>query len=219
MISHRFLTWACALSAIGLWGCPNTEREYDDFVDRYETIHPPTTSMASSGAGGGCALPDAGTADYLLALLARPATKDKPVLFDAKVTTQKGAAGSEFKMELQALNATDRTTPVGMPLTIGPFPLGADGGFDAKLPPLTVTGDANPLTPGMEIEATVELIGKMCAPADFVCGIVNGNVTKPVKISLNSPQSTFTLTRLMTPGDYPEPPKINCAGDLAAPKK
>ncbi len=221
MISNRFLAYGCALSGVGLLGCPNTEGEYNNFGERYDAINNVTAS-SSTGAGGGCAAPSkVGELDgeFLFVLSAKPAGAKKPVLFDTKLTTAMGASGLEFSMDFQPLQAVDRKTPVGTPLKLGPYPISKGGGFDAKFPPLTVVGDANPILPGQEITAEVEIIGKFCAPADFVCGIVNGNVTKPVPIDLSKPQSTFTMTRLTTPGAYPEPPKINCAGELAEPKK
>ncbi len=112
--------------------------------------------------------------------------------------------------------AKDRKTPVGNPIDLGPFPVKADTSFDADFPPLDVVGAANPIS-GSDITADAEILGKMCAPANFVCGDLKGLVTKPAEIDLTG--STFAMERLDAPGAFPAQPKINCKGDLAKPLK
>ncbi len=211
MIFNKYRACWAAAGALALIGCVDTEGEFNAFQQRYETIHPPSMS---SGAGGGCSMvPEPGKADgqFIFAFSASldPAS---PVLFDTKLTTSMGASGLEMKLKFQPLAAADRKTPVGMPLELGPFQVKADGSFDADFPPLDVTGAANPIS-GSDITAKVELIGVLCLPADFICGDLKGNVTKPADLPLKG--STFAMERLAMPGVFPAQPKINCKGDLA----
>lgn len=212
MIPRSTLTWCAALSGLVLFGCPNAEGEFNAFQDRYETIHPSTD--AGSGGGSSCSsAPTAGDVDgsFLFTLSASLDPKS-PVLFDAELTTEDGASGLEFRLKLQALDTCDRQTKVGDVFDLGPFPVNADGTFTAQLPPLEVTGLSNPFSENA-ITAEVALIGSLCAPADFICGEVTGQVTKPSDISLA--KSTFTMERLATPGTYPTDIQVNCGGTLA----
>ncbi|MCC6523610.1 MAG: hypothetical protein IT373_13215 [Polyangiaceae bacterium] len=178
----------------------------------------PTTT--STGSGGGCNdVPTAGEVDgeffFALSAFLNP---QKPVVFDSTLTTTQGANGLEYSLDLQPLAASDRTTPVGSVIHVGPLPVDADGTFDSALPELTVPGAANPITVGSDIVATITLHGELCGTADFICGPVTGNTTKPLPLNLASnPGSNFTMERVTTPGTYPEPPQINCAGALANP--
>ena len=62
MIPRPFVSCCAALSALALFGCPNAEGEFDNFQDRYETVHPDMTSGA--GGGSACAsVPKAGEID------------------------------------------------------------------------------------------------------------------------------------------------------------
>ncbi|MBW2457844.1 MAG: hypothetical protein JRI68_25285 [Deltaproteobacteria bacterium] len=139
-----------------------------------------------------------------------------PIVFEAELTTSAGATGLELTLDLQPLASSDRETPVGSPFGIGgPYPVAADGSFTLTPPTLVVPGEANPIS-GNVIEVEVTLTGTLLAPADFICGDVAGVTTQPPGISIDG--STFTLERIASPGPpYPEPPRINCAGDLAQP--
>lgn len=212
MIPRPFVSCCAALSALALFGCPNAEGEFDNFQDRYETVHPDMTSGA--GGGSACAsVPKAGEidGDFVFALAASLDPKS-PVLFDAKLTTKDGASGLELSMTLQALDTCDRATKVGEVFELGPFAVAADGSFDAQFPPLEVTGLANPFSEN-PITAEASITGTLCAPADFICGDLAGNVTKPSNISLA--KSTFTIERLAMAGTYPTTFKVNCGGTAA----
>jgi len=206
---------ALVIGSAALLGCPDTEGEYQAFQERYNAIHP----SSSSGTGGGCAaIPAAGEADgHFLFALAAVLYPPTPLLFETELVTTDGPNGLELTMNDQPLSGSDRVTPVGEPFNIGgPYPVAADGSFVAELPPLFVSGEANTITPGADIVANVTLKGTLCAPADFICGTVDGVTTEPPNIDLNG--STFTMERLDSAGPpYPEPPKIDCAGTLAQP--
>jgi len=148
-----------------------------------------------------------------LLTLSTPLSPSAPVLFAATLTTADGGGTFLFSLSLAPLAAADRETVVAPPFDSGPFQVAAGGSFAASLPPLSVPGEANPIS-GTELEVTgAVLSGTLCAPADFICGDLTGDLTKPVTMSLQG--STFTLERVV--GSYPEPPRINCDGDLADP--
>lgn len=198
-----------------LAGCPDAEGKFNDFSERYEELHPATSSSSSSGAGGGCAAPAAGELDgsYVFALSAS-IDPPNPVLFDALITTAEGADGLELSFVLQALDAKDRKTIVGAKINLGPFAVNADGSFDADFPPLDVVGAANPIS-GSDLSADVTINGTVCRADGVICGALNGNVTKPADIALDG--SAFAIAPLAAPGVYPAQPILNCNGELAKP--
>jgi hypothetical protein len=212
MIPRTLFTWCTAASAVLLLGCPNAEGEFNAFQDRYETIHPSTTS--GGGGSSGCeTTAKAGEldGDYVFALAASLDPKS-PVRFDAKLTTKESANGLELSMTLRAIDTCDRATLVGETFELGPFAVAADGSFEAKFPPLEVTGLANPFSEN-PITAEVTLVGSLCGGSETVCGTLEGNVTKPSEISLAG--STFRFERLTAPGTYPSVVKVDCSGALA----
>jgi hypothetical protein len=196
-------------------GCvADAEGEYEAFAKR--------AGKGTGGAGGGttdggCTPPEPGEidGDYIFALSATLGP-DTPVLFLTTITTSAGADGMQMQWRLQPLAAEDRTTPVGSAIDFEPFTVNSDGTFLADPGPLTVTGEANPITKGNPITADIDLSGEFCGVEDFYCGAVGGEVTSPLTLPLTG--STFTLSKVTTPDTYPEPPPINCAKDLAAPK-
>jgi hypothetical protein len=206
-----------ALSAlgilVGLTGCPDTEGEFNNFIERYESNKGEATSSTGSGGASACQAPMmAGDmdGDYQFTLSAALSPK-KPILFAATIATSDGPNGLQFTLGLQPLDAADRATKVGTAIEVGPFDVAADGSFSAKLPPLDVIGSANAIS-GSDLAAEVTLDGNLCG--DFSCGSVSGEVTKPAIIDLVG--STFTIDKLDAAGMYNEPVLINCAKDEAA---
>lgn len=197
-----------------LTGCPDTQGEFDAFGERYAEANP---------SGGGvvftCMTPPMmagdGDGNYLFALSAVLAPKF-PILFDTDLTiTAGGANGLQFTLLLQPLDRFDRMTPVGTPVTIGPGDLNADGSFDVDPPLISVTGMANSLS-GSDLEVDLTTLNGHICNEDFMCGGVDGNVLQP-PLGPVLAKSTWTMERLAAPGMFPEPPKINCAGELAEP--
>jgi len=205
------LAWSVALLiALGVAGCPDTQGEFDAFVERWQRANPGADGAIPDG--GECTPPDPTALDgqYVFALSA-VIQRETPILFLTQVT---GVANPpSLQLMFQPLSRTDRRTPVGSPVTLGPFPLAADGTLHAELPPLVVSGEANPITGG-EIEAQVTLDGRFCGGSDFQCGTVSGNVTRPIPLDLAG--STFAMERVPS-GALPAQPLLNCARDQAAP--
>lgn len=219
---------ALSLPLLLVTGCPDAEGQYDEFKDRFTELHPGSGGAAgAAGAGGAagdaaaCAAPAPGAidGDYLFTLAA-VLDQTKPILFYAKVTTEDVSGATGMRWNLQGLHWDNRTELVGaafdLPATADPaFALGADGSFEAKLPPLDVVGEANPFS-HTPITAEVTLKGKFCDAEGFFCGTAAGDVTKPVPIPLAG--STWTLEKLSAPGTYPEPPHVDCKKSVAVGK-
>jgi hypothetical protein len=172
------------------------------------------------GTGGqraqGCALL-VGQMDgsYLFALSlvtgGNASNKDRPILYLNTVTTTAGIGALNVKWGLQPLRWEDRKTPTGSPLTFS-FTLSGGGSADLDLPPLDVPADANPLSGSPITLDIASLNGPSCDVASFYCGTTDGDVTKPIPLSIDG--STWTMERIVG-GAYPEPPKIDCAKNLA----
>jgi len=204
---------ACSAS---LLGCADPEGEFNAFTDRYAKIETTTTSGDGGGGSGGgnaCALPEAAavSGDFILTLSAK-LNPQKPFLFLAKVTSESMGDGLGVSMNVRSLAAADRKTLVGDAVDVGPYPLEADGTFVMELPELKIPGEANPIT-GSEVTANATLTGSICAPGEFGCGAVTGEVVTSSGLSLKLEGSTFTFQKV-TGEAYPEA-VINCAGDKA----
>jgi hypothetical protein len=195
-------------------GCVEPGDRYQDFLNRSGN-RGAGGSDAGRPDGGTCTvLPNSISGNYLLALSIVLAPT-KPIVLLTGLTTPPFNGGTGLSFDAQPLSATDRTTPVGTPLVLGPFPVDANGHFQASVSGLNVTGAANSVTPGAAITADVTLTGNLCGDGSFFCGTVSGHATQPITVSLTG--STFTLTQVTTPGALPARPKINCAGALADP--
>lgn len=204
-------------------GCVDAEGDYNDFKDRYEQTSGSGGAGGEAGQGGAagaagaapCVVPSPGEmdGDYLFALSAK-VKPEAPLLFTNKVTTT--ASGSDLSMQwtLQGLDRFDRKTPVGDPIVLDPTVIGSDGTIDIALPPLNVTGQANPIS-GSNITAEVKsLRGSFCNTDGFYCGQVDGDVTKPIPLNING--STWSMQKIDDPNAYP-PPVLDCKKTPAGP--
>lgn len=198
-----------------LSGCPSPEAEFDAYRERWGKLHPGAGS--TSGGPSECTVPKAGEmdGDFFMTLTVQQ-SPTTPAPFLAKLTTQDAGGSLEFSLDIQPLDADDRTTPVGQPIRVGPFPVGPDGKFDADFGTIVIPGESNPAG-AFALTADATFHGFLCAGDNF-CGDVTGQLTDPVNFPLDG-TTTFYCERVTMPGVYPEPPKINCAGALAGPKK
>lgn len=224
---HKVLVSGAFLCGASPLGCVDPEGQYDEFREREAKTVKPEAGVPDGGgtcdpnADGGCASPPPGAMDgqWLFALSAKlkPAS---PILFFADVTTSDQGGATSMQWTLVALDAKARTPLPGFtPIQFDPSTIGADGAWSFDPPALAVPGAANPIT-GSDIEADVALEGQICDGRDFACGIVTGNVTKPIPLELCPAAddcSTWTLERLTTPDTLPETVKYNCACAVADP--
>lgn len=208
--SRRALGGWAAIACIAVFvpGCPDPDAEFDSFEARYEKINGEGPGATTTGAGPCDYKPLEG--EYLFALSAK-LSPSNPVMFRTKLTVD----GSAFTMEFQPLKAKDKTTAVGEPFSVGPVEASADGGaFTADLGMLTISGEANPITAGTEIVATVMLQGALCSGIpDVLCGGVTGMVSKPAMLDLMG--STFGMVKIVD-GVLPEKTTINCEGTMGS---
>jgi hypothetical protein len=200
--SHCALWVSVVLAGSVVAGCPDPDASFDAFTARAKLVPPPPV-----GACGPTVTSVHGT--FFFALSTQVA-RNRPFVFLTTVTTESGG----LMMNLQPLSADDRATSVGTAIAVGPFPIAADGSFVGRLPTLAIVADANPIS-ASELEAEVTLRGTVCE--NFICGSVDGTMTKPSALELTADKSSFTLERVEPAGEYPEPPEINCSGDLAVP--
>lgn len=179
-----------------LAGCPNIERDLEDFEARQAANPPPKVEVAC----GEAATEVEGTFLFAMATELGPT---KPLVFLTEVTTE--ADGLSFTF--QPLAAADRKTPVGDPITVGGYAITEEGTFEADLPVLKVPGLGNPIT-GTDIEADVALEGAVCA--DALCGGFIGKVLKPITYDLTPGKNTFYMERVPDGEDPPAQPFLDC---------
>lgn len=203
------------LVAIWIVGCVDPHGDLNAFQKRLAGRPVTDAGLEAGRDASGCAIPPGGIeGEYLLAISVSIDPK-QPIVSLANVTTPPLDGGTGVSFTVQALSAGDRTTPVQASISLGPFPVGADGAFLADVPGLQVSGAANPITPGASISADLVLTGSLCGSEDFFCGNVSGQATSPIVLDLT--KSTFTLTRIPDGGTAPTTPAIDCSGTLAAP--
>lgn len=208
-----------AAAALALAACPDPQGEFDAFGERINQIEDDGEGGTGGGEGGApaCLPQAAGEADgqYLFALSAADLNAEKAFALDADVvTTDAGDGALSLTLTLQPLSKTDQSTPVGDPLVFEDLPVNADGTFEWDFGTVTLIEEANPISEGNYVEATLVLTGSLCGGdrADFICGNVTGTVLHPLE-GFPLTESKFTMQRYEG-SDLPEP-VINCAKDPA----
>ncbi len=197
---------------VGAFGCADPEGEFGDFAERYQLIDRPTVGPIDC-----MAVPAAGEADgdFFMALLLPSVNETIPLTLLASLTTTAAEDGElAMTLSLQALDASDRKTPVGEPWQ-HQGTVAKDGKFEVMSQTFTLVESANPFSSSLAGDYPAELqslSGSLCAPAESLCGNAAPQILDP---RLPFPGATFTMQRVEQPEDYPEPPTINCAGDLA----
>lgn len=173
-------------------------------------------SSAGGADAGPCVPPAPGAlaGSYLVTLSVSVQPKT-PILFIGHLSTVADKGGTALSTTLQALDAKDRKTPVGNPIKVPLIPIASDGQFVPTSMHLQIDGRANAIQPGLNIDVTATMHGRMCGVADFYCGTVDGQVTKPAPLSLAG--STYTFDHIADPAKLPDPPLLDCAKDTAGP--
>jgi hypothetical protein len=201
------------VSALLTAGCVDPAADLEAFQKRLSER--PLTDGGMGGDAQSCTIQPGDVQGTFLLAISTSIAPTKPIVALADLTTPAFQEGTGLALSVQPLSATDRATPVGAPISVGPFLVDAAGNFRAELPGLTVSGEANPITPGAPIAADLVLSGNLCATSGFFCGSVSGQVTSPIMLGLDG--STFTLTLVDSGGDIPTQPAVDCQGTLAAP--
>lgn len=204
--SLRALRSAAALLAlaVALPGCPDPVGEFDAFADELAKKPAPPK--------GDCGAEITREVDgVFFASLATQLAKAQPAVMRVEVTTD--AAG--MHMVLQPLAVADRTTPAGDPIVAAPAPIDESGGFVVTLSDVVLPGAANPISSDEIVAPSIVLAGTACEAR--LCGDMSGSIEKPLPVTLVAGKSQFAMQRVADGAVYPEPPPINCAGELADP--
>lgn len=189
---------ASILALVGLGGCPDPQKSFDDFVKRAPT--------RDGGGGGGGTLEDiSGT--FLLAV-STVLAPDAPIQFitDSKLTPN-GDGTAKLDMTLTPLTVMGRTK-VGTPIVVKGAAIDENGAFTIDLMTQTVPGAANPVS-GSDIEAKLVLKGAIRSKDRF-CGDIEGELVKPYV----SPLAGSTWSGIRVPegtiGDKLPKPEGSC---------
>jgi hypothetical protein len=138
-------------------------------------------------------------------------------LFFAEIAAERSDDALFMGLELTAIHAGDRRTPVGAPLARREFRLD-EPSVELDLGALEVAGEADPFIPGAAIRASVVLAGSLCgasnAPLELLCGSASGSVAQPAELDLSG--STWAAVRAPQGAELPAI-ALNCAQDAPAP--
>lgn len=186
-----------------LAACPDPGERFEEFVDRTKGIAFPAGELGKSR------LENLGGRFLLFASVQLAPTN--PLIFDVAITSNVREDGTcpqadcRISLKVQPLvnpkaGCANPFEPVGDVIDIPDVPLAPDGSFTAALGVVDVDGCANPIT-GREIQGDLTLESVTKSP-DVFCGKLNGQVIKPVPLTLTS--STFGAVRITT-----EPKQVN----------
>jgi hypothetical protein len=207
MARHPF---AKLVAALFMTACVDPQASFDDFARRSAHGNP---DGGGEPDGGPCTVAQGSVQGQYLLALSVTLAPTKPIVALASLSTPVLDGGAGLSLVVQPLRASDRTTPVGAPITLGPFAIAADGTYRVEISDVVVTGEANAISGG-DIETSLSLVGSLCGDGQFFCGSLGGTVKQPLA-GFDLAGSTFTFTRV--DGPLPTQPAIDCAGTLADP--
>lgn len=187
-------------------GCADARGRFEDFHGRLHA----TEAGAPTNDGGPCVPPAPGQVNGpALLALETSLTPAHPILLLGTIDTPELEGTTAVHFAYRALDASDRKTLVGDTLEVGPYPL-HDGKLNAKVPELTLDGNANPILHGAPVTSEMTLTGDICGVRDFYCGTLTGTASGLV----NGPfTGHFAITRLPLPDAVPARPRFGCDPD------
>jgi hypothetical protein len=208
-------TQVLVLPAIGLGlctACADASARYHDFSRRAEDVG----FDAQPDAGGACTPPPPNSIEgRALLAVETTLTAGAPILFFGDITTPEIDGTTHVVFDYHPLDASDRATPLGETLHVGPIPIQPDGTFEVHMPEDTLPGAGNPTLPGIPITSELDLVASICGVAAFYCGTVSGRVTSPLRGEI---AGRFGLSIFPADADPPAQPRYGCAPtDIAAP--
>lgn len=206
--------------------CADPQGEFDAFTERkgpavFDSDLPPCGE-------GDVATPADVAGTYVFGISPVPLNAESSIYFVARASDDAG----KLNLKFTAIKAYRRGETTGEEFDIGSYEIDSRGHFEAKLPPLTVVGAANPVSQCVAITAEVTLTGRFCKsamacpaleggapsaslqPPSFHWGLVSGNVTRPTPLKLDG--SIFTMQRVASATDRPATYVIDCTGASAA---
>jgi hypothetical protein len=199
-----------------LFGCVDPAAEFDDFNQRLadRTQRRAEADAMQGGAhgdgdgGAGDAGPDVSTCtEVTAAMLAgtyffafrSAVAADTPILALLDVTPRTADASGDFEADVvfRPVATADGKTPRGR-TSPGVMKVKADGSYTVDDFAIFIAGAANPVVPGSDFEALVNLSGTLCghgeAPLASLCGSTLGDLTSPVSVNLDG--STYGALRV-----------------------
>jgi hypothetical protein len=192
-----------AVLLLGISGCYDVDKGFDDFVARDQNIQRDAGSCdfdPRSFTTTSCTRTPGNRKEYLITISPAPfATDPKPNMMHAWIEIN-----ADRNMVLTATNYHyDRGGLVGEPTITDPITINSDGTFDTGDLSLSTPPEASCATPDVANEVVVRLRGgPVCDDTEFACGSMCGSVSVPVALSLDG--STFTA-QLIKDGMRPEP--------------
>lgn len=198
-------------------GCADASGRFQAFEDRRVQVQggADASSQDFGGAGAECQPPAPGVVQGPALLSLETSTSPgAAILFFGELTTPELAGQTAVKYSYRALAVADRRTLVGEPLVVGPYPIGADGSFDAPTDESTLPGSANTILPGVPITSQLTLHGTICGVSEFYCGTVTGTVSAPVQ---GPTTGRFGLQLVPSLDELPARPRYACDEDALAP--
>jgi hypothetical protein len=186
--------------ALALGGCVDPDKRFREFNDRI--IDASTDRIDAQPFDE---LPDI-TGTFYLAVSPKPSPENIYQFLAEVALTDNGDGTGTVQISSQPLHKTERT-PVGEPLTDEDVAVDRSGQFQPTFSG-TVVGDADPVL-GADLVATM-VLDAIILSEDVWCGILNGEVTQPLNLSLDG--STFAAIRVApgTVGDDLPAPVYEC---------
>lgn len=200
---------ALALVSVALTGCPDSEGEYNSFVDRTEDKR--GGDGDGDGDGGACADCDL-TGVHLVAIdtVVLPGT---PLQFIADFeqdldANTLSATFTPLSLELNSTTTPREELPMN-PIVVNDVPINDDGSVEIDFGTVMVEASANPIT-GSPITASV-IIDVRALSSDAWCGTAGGDVMSPIQQNLEG--STVAGVRLVDRNERPD--DFPCVGENA----
>ena len=182
---HQFQLSVLLLVGLLLWGCPDPQKNFDDYLDRVEAAPTPDMFVPQSGCGPF----EDPTGTYFVSVDTNIAP-GTPLLFEGEFVVNTEVEPKTAQLTLYPLTVTDQTKIEDLPDRAGDAPIVSDavpiddeGKFELPLGNVIVTGDANPVS-GSEIEADLTIQGQILS-RNFVCGSVVGMLIRPSEFDLS----------------------------------
>ena len=176
------------MSGLALAGCPDSQSEFDEFLDKSEPFRVVPTA-------GECLGPVDLSGTYVMgaAVVVDPV---KPLRFKLQLTVDLAAGKIDGSLQAVAVppnnGATAPGTLVGEVYTVSADLDRDDGSFSLDFGSIVVPVEANPILPA-PVTAAFALEGCTSTPTAS-CGIIVGDITSPAAIPLAG--STWAITPL-----------------------
>ncbi len=196
------------LVPLALSGCPDTEKNYEDFLEATEDKR---GGGDGDGDGDGMFCTDCDLSGTHLVAIDTVVLPSTPLQFIADFDVDLDAMILDATFTPLSLNMGSTTAPreelPDNPIIVNGVPINADGTVEIDFGQVMVTGAANPIT-GSDITTTV-VIDVGALDADHWCGSASGMVTMPIPADLMG--STVAGIRLADRDDRPQ--NFPCEGE------